>query len=67
MAANTMLPILLLTALKDQFLICPDVARCSTDKDKKNSSLSKLSDPSTHTHTKHKAAHSDANKDQCMY
>jgi hypothetical protein len=35
MTVNTMLPILLLTALKDQFLVHPDVARYSTANDKK--------------------------------
>jgi len=54
MAANTMLPVLLITALKDQFLVYLDVARCSTGKDKKIPHLPNpltLGTPPHNTHT----------------
>jgi hypothetical protein len=76
MAANTILPVLLLTALKDQFLVCLDVARCSTAKDKKHPPPSTYSDP-WHSplptcvcacmHTRVRVhAHTGADKDQCL-
>jgi hypothetical protein len=56
-----MLPILFLTPLKDQFLVLPDVARCSTVKDEKHSPSSNPLTFDTLT-----PAHSGTVKDQYL-
>jgi len=64
MAANKILPVLLLTALKDQFLVCPDVARCSTAKD----NIPHLPNPPIFCNLSLSLSLSlsDAEKDQCL-